>query len=146
MKKTITAVAVMLACGTAMSALYSTSFDSPTYTSGNLSGQDGWVAQTQWQVDGAGNVTNTSGAFIRAHNTNVLGSTAINEVMTLTSVLTLGTYTTPSADIASWEEGIFTHAMSHQQGSASFAADLAVGLHYNASTGNLELRAAQGQK
>ncbi|MEM7784055.1 MAG: PEP-CTERM sorting domain-containing protein [Planctomycetota bacterium] len=123
---------------------YTTSFDSPTFSSGNLSGQDDWEAQTQWQVDGTGNITNTSGAFIRAHNTGVVGSTDIGEVMEITTNFTLSAFQTPSNDIASFEEGIFIQGMSDEVGVANFPFGLAAGLFYDVGTGNLELRANQG--
>ncbi len=126
------------------SALYTTSFDSPAFSSGTLDGQDGWFAQTQWQADGAGSVANTSGAFIRAHTTNVLGSTAIGEVMAITSTFTLGAYSSPSADIDSWEEGIFIHGMSHQQGVQAWSPGLSAGIYYDVGTGNVELRSGTG--
>jgi hypothetical protein len=126
---------------------YATSFDSPTFSSGHLNGQDGWVAQTQWQADGAGHVANTSGAFIRAHPTAVLGSTAIGETMTIRSTFTLGAYSPPTniSEIANWEEGIYAHAMSHQQGTQAYDAGLAIHLAFKTSSGEVELRAGQGQ-
>ncbi|MDF7825919.1 hypothetical protein P4B35_17955 [Pontiellaceae bacterium B12227] len=123
---------------------YTTSFESPAYSAGNLTGQDGWIAQTQWQADGAGSIANTSGAWIRAHNTDVLGTTAIGEAMSIISTFTLGTYSTPSADIAGWEEGIFVQAMSHENGQQAWDAQLSAGLFYNVGTGNVELRASEG--
>jgi hypothetical protein len=74
----------------------------------------------------------------------LLGSTAIGEVMTITTVFNLGAFTTPSTDIASFEEGVIQQGMSHQQGNASFAFGLAAGLFYNVSSGEVLLKAAQG--
>ncbi len=123
---------------------YTTSFAGPAYSAGNLHGQDGWIAQTQWQADGAGNVVNTVGTFIRAHNTGVLGTTATGEAMSISSTFTLGAYATPSADIADWEEGIFVQAMSHQNGVQAWSAGLSAGIFYDVGTGNVELRADAG--
>ncbi len=143
-KRVIAAVAVMVG-GSAMASLYTTSFDAGEgFTSGDLNGQNNWFAQTQWKADGAGNAYNSNGAFVRAHNTDVLGTTAIGEVMTITSVITLGAYSTPSGDIASFEENIFQQGMSHQQGVANFGYGLAAGVSYSVATGNIELRAGQG--
>ncbi|MEM1109493.1 MAG: PEP-CTERM sorting domain-containing protein [Planctomycetota bacterium] len=128
----------------ASAAIYTTSFDAPTFTAGAIEGQDGWVAQGQWEADGAGNITSTVGAFIRAHNTNVLGSTDIGENTTITSVLTLGAFSTPSNDIASFEQGILQQGLSHQQGVQAFNVGLAAGLFYNPGTGNVEFRQNQG--
>lgn len=128
-------------------AVYSTSFDSPTFSSGNLTGQDGWVAQTQWQADGAGNISNTGGSFIRGHNTGVTGTDAIGETMTISTSFGLSAFTTPSGDIADFEEGILQLGMSHQVGNAGFAYGLAAGLFYEtsgANAGQLQLRANQG--
>ncbi|GHC41412.1 PEP-CTERM sorting domain-containing protein [Roseibacillus persicicus] len=124
-------------------ATYSTTF-TPGFTAGNLDGQDNWVAQGQWQADGSGNVSNTSGAFIRAHNTSVLGSTDIGESMEITATFSLTGFTTPSTDIASFEEGILQLGMSHQQGVQSFAYGLAAGLFYSPGSGNLVFRGNQG--
>lgn len=126
------------------SVVYSTSFDSPAFGAGNLDGQNGWVAQGQWQVTGSGSITNSSGAFIRAHNTDVLGTTAIGETMKISSTFTLGAYSTPSTDIADWEEGIYQHGMSHQNGVQSWSAGLSAGIYYDVGSGNVELRASSG--
>ncbi len=136
--------AMAVVASTASAALYTTSFDSPTYSAGILNGQDGWLAQTQWQADGAGNISNSNGGYVRGLNTGVLGSTAIGEKMTITSVITLGTYRTPSADISGAEEGIFQLCMTHQTAQSNFGVGLAAGLFYKVSTGDLELRANQG--
>ena len=143
--KSLCTLGILAAAGQASAAaIYSTSFDSPTFSAGNLDGQDGWVAQTEWQADGTGNVCTTSGAFIRAHNTGVLGSTNIGETMTLISDIILGAFTPPSTDIAPFEEGIFQQGMSHEQGTESFTYGLAAGLFYDVSSGNLVLRANEG--
>lgn len=144
MKKLGPIMAIAIIAGSASASIYTTSFDSPTFSAGNLDTQDGWVAQTQWQADGAGNIANTAGAFVRAHNTGVLGSTAIGESMTIVTDFTLGAYSAPSADIAVWEEGIFQQGMSHQQGAAAFEYGLAAGLSYQVSSGDLVLSANQG--
>ncbi|MGJ8726623.1 MAG: PEP-CTERM sorting domain-containing protein [Roseibacillus sp.] len=142
-----------LAAVAASAATYTTSFDTPTFSSGGLDGQDGWVTQAQWEADGAGNATNTNnthatstnvGAFIRAHNTGVLGTTDIGEEMSITSSIILGAFSSPSTDIASFEEGIFQQGMSHQQGNAGFSYGIATGLFYQVSSGNLLLRQNQG--
>ena len=139
-----TAAACLALPSSSLADFYTTSFDSPTFSMGNLDSQDGWVAQTQWQADGAGNISNTNGAFIRAHNTGVLGSTAIGESMLISTIFTLGSFTTPSDDIASFEEGILQQGMSHQQGVANFAYGIAAGLFYDVASQDLLFRANQG--
>ncbi|MEN8694376.1 MAG: PEP-CTERM sorting domain-containing protein [Akkermansiaceae bacterium] len=139
-KLNISVLGLTLSAATA--ATYSTSFDS--FSSGNVSGQDNWVAQTQWQADGSGNISNSNGAFVRAHNTSVLGTTAIGETSTFVTTFALTAFTAPSNDIASFEQGILQQGLSHQQGSAAFAYGIASGLFYNPSNGNLVLRSNQG--
>lgn len=150
----VTAIAVLLstAPSNADTVTYSTSFDSPTFSAGNLDGQDGWVAQGQWQADGTGNITevanngamDNAAAFVRAHNTGILGSTDVGEMMQIVSTFSLGDFTTPSNDIASFEQGIFQQGLSHQQGSQAFAYGLATGIFYNPTSGEVELRSNQG--
>lgn len=145
MKKIMVSFAVAALAGSLSAAIYSTSFDSHTFSSGDLHGQDNWVAQSHWKADGVGGITNAFGAFIRAHNAGVLGSTNLGEVMTITSTFQIGGYTTPSADIADWEEGIFAQAMSHQNGVMDWNIGLAAGIFYDVGTGNVELRAMRGR-
>ncbi|MEM7808760.1 MAG: hypothetical protein AAF561_11680 [Planctomycetota bacterium] len=148
------AAACLLSATPSDAGVFTTSFDSPTYSANTINGQDGWIAQLQWRADGAGNITNVAtndpptnaGAFVRAHNLNVLGSTAVGETMTITSSFTLGDYADPSTDIGTFEEGIFQQGLSHQQGVANFGYGLAAGLFYSANKPdkNVELRAAVG--
>ncbi|MDB4333495.1 PEP-CTERM sorting domain-containing protein [Akkermansiaceae bacterium] len=140
--KNITLSLLGVTLSVASAATYSTSFDG--FTAGDIQGQDNWVAQGQWDTDGAGNLSNTNGAFVRAHNTSVLGTTAIGEVSTIVTSFSLTAFTTPSGDIAIFEEGILQQGLSHQQGSAAFAYGIASGLFYEVSSGNLVIRANQG--
>ncbi len=123
---------------------FTTNFDS--LTDGNLDTQDNWSAQTQWQVASGDLVNNTSGAFIRAHNTSVLGTTTIGESMTISMDFTLSAFQTPSNDIAGFEEPILVTAMSHQQGVPNYAGGISSGIAYDVTTGgvtgNLVLRQA----
>lgn len=128
----------------AVADIYQTSFDAPDFTAAPLNGQDGWVAQAQWVADGTGNVSNNSGAFVRAHNAGVLGTTDIGETMRIVTEFTLGAYSTPSTDIQAFEEGVFVQGMSHQEGNAAFTYGLAHGLNYSVSSDELQLRANQG--
>lgn len=142
-------IALFAAHSFSFADIYTTSFDG--YSAGFLTGQDSWVAQNQWVADGAGNVVNqatnapptNAGAFVRAHNTSVLGSTAIGETMRLNTSFTLGAFTAPSNDIADFEEGILQLGMSHQQGNATFSYGLAAGLYYESSNGELQFRVGQ---
>lgn len=146
-------VTALLVPQSAQATLYTTSFDaSEGYTSSNLNGQNGWLAQNQWQADGTGSVSNTSGAFIRAQNSNVLGSTAIGEVMRITSTFSLSSFMTPNeSEMADFEEGIFQLGMTHEQTKANPALGLGVGLFYEQSgaagnDGTLQLRANDGNE
>ncbi|MEM0964979.1 MAG: PEP-CTERM sorting domain-containing protein [Verrucomicrobiota bacterium] len=142
MKSLAPLLIVAATSATSYAITYNTNFDG--FTDGPLQGQDGWVAQSQWQVASNEVVNNTSGAFIRAHNTGVLGSTAIGESMTITLDFTLSSYRTPSTDIAVFEEGIVTLDLTHQQGVQGFASGPFAGLFFDVGTGNLELRGEGG--
>lgn len=140
------AVAASLLASQSEAAIYSTSFDSPPFVAGNLDTQDGWAAQTQWQADGAGNVSNSAGTFVRAHNTGVLGSTMVGEVMRILTTFETTAFNTSvsDGDIASFEEGILQQGMSHQQGVQNFSYGLAAGIFYSPATGELVFRSNQG--
>ena len=148
-----TLATTFLVSQSAQATLYTTSFNaSEGYTSGDLNGQDGWLAQTQWQADGTGSISNTSGAFIRAQNSNVLGTTDIGEVMRITSTFSLSSFMSPDeSQMAGFEEGIFQLGMSNQQTNQAPSLGLAVGLFYEQSgaagnDGTLQLRANEGNE
>ncbi|MBK1832459.1 PEP-CTERM sorting domain-containing protein [Roseibacillus ishigakijimensis] len=135
-------------------ATYTTSFDAPTYSAGPLSFQDNWLSQDQWQADGAGNVTTSSGGFIRMQNSTVGHDNSVGSTASISSTFTLlGEYdaTADAPQIANitmdWQEGIFVHGLSDQTDQA--APDLrgsTVGLYFEpsgtADPDTLELRGA----
>ncbi|MEM0964980.1 MAG: hypothetical protein AAGJ81_02350 [Verrucomicrobiota bacterium] len=136
-------LAAIIAGSASAQSEYATSFDG--LIPGNLNGQDGWVAQTQWKADGLGTVANdTSGAFIRAHQINLVGSNTVGESITQTVKFTLSAAQTPSNDIDSFEEGILTFGIFDEVGKVNFSPTLSSGIYYFPSTGELELRSGLG--
>ncbi|MGJ8726722.1 MAG: hypothetical protein ACSHYB_19405, partial [Roseibacillus sp.] len=123
---------------TAKNLHYATSFSD--LTAGDLNGQDGWSAQAHWDANGDGTITNKvlngndNGAFVRAHNTNVLASTTIGETATITSTFSLGSYNDSISNLANFQEGVLIQALSHEQGRVDFPIGLGVGLHIDDDT------------
>lgn len=147
-----TLLLIPLSISLATAATFSTTFDSANYSDAALHNQDGWVAQGNWAVDTTnGNTSTTSGAFIRAQNTNALWDTAVGTSITVNSSFSLqGNYNaTNGANIdANWKEGIFTTGLSDQLANQAPSPHLLVGLyldeHPATADGNLKLQGPGG--
>ena len=144
MKKTLPLFGAALAlASSASAAIYSTSFESPTYSAGALSGQDGWIAQGQWTADGAGNATSASGGFVRAQNTTVQSSNAIGTTDTVSASFTFGAVTNNVTAAQDFQEGMFNLGLTEAVAAFDPAMRITGGLAYEddgANAGNIVLR------
>ncbi|MFD2257147.1 PEP-CTERM sorting domain-containing protein [Luteolibacter algae] len=126
----IRSLAAIATASSAQAAIYSTSFDTPVYTAGKLSGKDGWLSQDQWTVDGMGNTTTLSGAYIRAQNTTIKSANTVGTTDTVKSTFVFGASTNLITNVPNGNELMYVLGLTEQITAPAPALAISGGLAY----------------
>ncbi|ADE53388.1 PEP-CTERM sorting domain-containing protein [Coraliomargarita akajimensis] len=148
MKKVISLASLIALGGALHGQTYTTDFSAGEgYVNGNLSGQDGWLAQTQWQVDNSGSGTSGTavGAFVRANYTGLQSTNVVGSTFTVSTTFSMASnFVATTPPDASWKRGIFYVDITSEVANSAPAGFGQTGLALNADNTTLDFLTAGG--